>query len=381
MRWSGEIDMIRHIPSMPRFTASMLCGRCQPDSPVHLLPAGRAWLTHRGRTAVRRAAELAGLAGGGEVLAPSYHCGSEIDALLSAGSDVRFYRIDEAGQLDLSDLASRITPATRAIYLTHLFGFTPPVEAVRMLARQHQLTLIEDRALSSLSDMPAASADGTGDLAIYSFTKNLPLPDGGALVVRSDSLSPVEWNLKPLSWRRQSRLAWLMTRKAMISRVRKALHRPLRTTCSHPPPEQMPAAYRFRAEYGERAMSSITLRMLHRISARTVRLRRRSNFEYLAGLLRPLMSDPSRLTHLSPGVSPLMYPVLVARRADVLARLHAQGVGACAFWSGYHPSFPLHDYPGARRLKDHLVGLPVHQDLDHEDMEYVARVFRAAMRC
>ena len=372
--------MIRYIPSLPRCTAAMLAGRPRDDSPIDVLPLSTIWLTHRARTAVRRAAELAGLSGGGQVLAPSYHRGSELDSLLSAGAEVQLYRIDEAAQLDLIDLAARITPDTKAIYLTHMFGFPPPVDAVRQLCRRHHLVLIQDRALASFHDAAAGAPHETGDLLVFSFTKALPVPDGGALVVRGAGETGLSWPRHPSPRRTRMRRTVNLVKQSGLNRARRMLHRPVKARYSASGLGRMPDAYHFQSDMADAAISPLSIHMIRRLSASAIAARRRENFLALAARLRSQVPNPWRLTDLAAGISPLLYPVLVDNRADVLARLHHRGVGAIPFWSGYHPAFPLHEFPDTRRLKDHLVGLPVHQDLTVEDMNYVAGELLAAMR-
>jgi perosamine synthetase len=98
----------------------------------------------------------------------------------------------------------------------------------------------------------------------------------------------------------------------------------------------------------------------------------RRNFAFLHESLRPVLKRPRRLSALAPGACPLMYPLLVENRPALLAHLHERGIEALPFWAGYHPACDLREFPDARRLKDGLAGLPVHQDLDERDMRYVA---------
>src|SRR5260370_2956431 len=70
------------------------------------------------RNAIWQAVKLLGLEGY-EVLAPAYHHGVEIEALLAAGATVRFYPIGPRWDVDLDDLPSKIRDRTPALYLTH----------------------------------------------------------------------------------------------------------------------------------------------------------------------------------------------------------------------------------------------------------------------
>jgi hypothetical protein len=118
----------------------------------------------------------------GEVLVPSYHHGVEIEALIDAGAQVKFYRIGEKLDVDLRDVERKISAKTTALYLTHFAGFPGPVREMKRLAEKYALPLIEDCALSLFSmdgDLPLGV---TGDVAIFCLYKLLPGPNGGALV-------------------------------------------------------------------------------------------------------------------------------------------------------------------------------------------------------
>lgn len=52
--------------------------------------------------------------------------------------------------------------------------------------------------------------------------------------------------------------------------------------------------------------------------------------------------------------------------------LHDRGVMAIAWWQGYHRSFDWDKFPEACHLKDHLLTLPIHQDLGTKHMKAIA---------
>lgn len=79
--------------------------------------------TYLGRVAVMRMCRELGLGKGDEILAPSYNCGSEIDPLIVSGATVTLYRVDREAQIDVQDIMARATTRTRAVYVTHYFGW------------------------------------------------------------------------------------------------------------------------------------------------------------------------------------------------------------------------------------------------------------------
>ena len=104
------------------------------------------YYVHTARTAIHRACELLNVKSDDEVLAPSYNCGTEIDALLQSGALVKMYDIDRSGSINFDDLYSRVSPNTRIIYVTHYFGFGQPLDELRNFCDKKSIYLFEDCA-------------------------------------------------------------------------------------------------------------------------------------------------------------------------------------------------------------------------------------------
>src|SRR5438067_5428718 len=85
----------------------------------------RCRVFQRARHGLWYALRAAGVAPGDEALAPAYHHGSEIEALLRAGLVCRFYDATETLAPDESELEALLTPRTRALHLIHYIGFLP----------------------------------------------------------------------------------------------------------------------------------------------------------------------------------------------------------------------------------------------------------------
>ncbi|MCX5704161.1 MAG: DegT/DnrJ/EryC1/StrS family aminotransferase [Candidatus Omnitrophica bacterium] len=154
-------------------------------------------LIHKARTGIRHACRLLGLGSGTEVLAPAYNCGSEIDALLDSGASVVLYRIDRCCKIDIEDLRSRITSKTKAIYVTHYFGFPQGMGEIRELCSIYKIYLIEDCALSLFSSDGLKKLGDCGEIAVFSLPKTLPVPDGGVLVINNPDIMQGPWHLTP----------------------------------------------------------------------------------------------------------------------------------------------------------------------------------------
>ncbi len=70
-------------------------------------------------------------------------------------------------------------------------------------------------------------------------------------------------------------------------------------------------------------------------------------------------------------VCPLYLPVLVEDREAVSIRLNEMGIMAVQWWAGFHREFDWAEFPEAKYLKDHLLAVPVHQQLTQQNIDYI----------
>jgi dTDP-4-amino-4,6-dideoxygalactose transaminase len=129
--------------------------------------------------------EALGIGRGDEVVCPAFTFFATAEAIARVGATPVFADIDPVTlDLDPEDVATRITPATKAIVPVHLFGRPAPLAELAAL----ELPLVEDAA-------QAFGAEGvatTGVCSTFSFfpTKNLfALGDGGLVASLDDEVA------------------------------------------------------------------------------------------------------------------------------------------------------------------------------------------------
>lgn len=137
--------------------------------------------------------------------------------------------------------------------------------------------------------------------------------------------------------------------------------------------------------YDERAMNGLamstrTVKMLGAYQPDEVRAARRKNYALLREMLPASALCIILFSDLADGVCPLNLPILVGKRDRMQVEMYKRGVDAGAFWKGYHAAFPLHDFPEAKYLKDHVVALPIHQDLDSRQIRYIADTLKHVLK-
>lgn len=94
--------------------------------------------------------------------------------------------------MDPGKLAGSITPNTRAICVTHLFGKSCRMDAICAFAKEHGLKIVEDCAQSHGAKLAGQMTGTFGDAGCFSFypTKNLgAIGDAGAIVTNDDALA------------------------------------------------------------------------------------------------------------------------------------------------------------------------------------------------
>ncbi len=371
------------VPSLPTLWPHMLVSKPRPGSlPPFSSPNVRYF--YFARNAVWLTVKMLGL-DNGEVLMPSYHHGVEVEALVDAGATPRFYRVGSRWDVDLEDVARRITPKTKALYLTHYAGFPGPAAEMRKLADRHGLVLIEDCALSLLSSDGAVPLGTTGDVGIFCLYKTLPVPNGGALVVngpRSYSLPepPAPPSASTFSHTVSALLQNLELRGGAVGRGLRGLVRTVgHGTVKAASIERVATGTQhFDRKHVDLGMSPLTRRIALAQDLESIVEKRRRNYFYLLGRLRDV-STPL-FNQLPAGTCPLFYPMVVQEKAEVLARLRAKGIDAIDFWKRFHPACDAGAFPEVAQLRRSIVEIPCHQDLSPEVMADVASVVRDAVR-
>ncbi|MFZ5469186.1 MAG: DegT/DnrJ/EryC1/StrS family aminotransferase [Myxococcota bacterium] len=375
---SGSRDFI---PALPTLWPHMLW---QQGAPPGLLPfcAPGARFVYFARNAVWLSVKLFGLEGG-EVLVPAYHHGVEIEALADAGAVPVFYRVGSRWDVDVEDVERRIGPRTRALYLIHYAGFPGPAEAMRSLADRHRLPLIEDCALSLLSSDGERPLGSTGDMAVFCLYKTLPVPHGGALVTNRRGFGlPVlprpPWT-STASHLASSLLQNLELRAgAWGQKVRAAVRLLGRRVVGASGVERVATGTQhFDRAHVDLGISPLTMRIAHAQNLAGIIETRRRNYFFLMGRLREVA--PALFHELPAGVCPLFFPLRVRDKAEVMARLRAQGIESVDFWRHFHPACDASRFPEAAALRREVLEIPCHQDLSPEAMDKVASAVKDAV--
>lgn len=134
---------------------------------------------------------------GGEVLTTPLTCTATNWPILANGLDIRWVDVESASMnMDLDDLARKITPRTRAIMVMHWGGYPVDLDRLRTiqdLAERlygQRPVVIEDCAHAWGATYQQRPVGTHGNIAVFSFQaiKHLTCGDGGAMVLPDDQL-------------------------------------------------------------------------------------------------------------------------------------------------------------------------------------------------
>ncbi|QIX62516.1 DegT/DnrJ/EryC1/StrS family aminotransferase [Hymenobacter sp. BT18] len=128
----------------------------------------------------------------GEVLTTPFSYVATTSSIVWEGSEPVFVDIHpETLCLDPAKIEAAITPRTRAIMATHVYGNPCDVEAIEAIAQRHQLKVIYDAAHAFGTLYKGTSVLNYGDVSTLSFhaTKLFHTGEGGAIVTNDDDIA------------------------------------------------------------------------------------------------------------------------------------------------------------------------------------------------
>src|SRR5688572_2482133 len=274
------------------------------------------------------------------VLAPDYNSGNEILAMRAAGASIRYCPVRGDMTLDPDDVERYCQIHNPdLLYVIHYAGWPQPMPALVDLCRRRGMLLVEDCALSLLSEMDGRPLGSFGDWSVFCLYKTLPLPNGALLVQNGPRLESLE--RLPL---RQAGPASVLGRTAelLVQRIRGRANRigAALQVVKRGMGRAAGALEVRRANVGDigfnldevdLAMSGVSARLLDRFDFEDIRRRRVENYRLLDSQL------DSRIVRVFPelpdGVCPLFFPIVVPDKPAAARALQQRGVDALEFWN------------------------------------------------
>jgi len=327
--------------------------------------------TMNGRNAIYHALKALGVQKGTTVLLPAFHCTALVDPVIAYGCSVKFYTVHRDLSLDMDEIAALAHSGASALLFVHFFGYPAPVHELAEIARSFSMKLVEDcthTLTGTIDDQPVGTF---GDAAIFSLRKILPVPDGGILLLNKSKKylpvlkSPLTYHLRMAKWAFETNVEMstkhdaapqqaLHTEKVEISASSR------KGPASHEDPE-------FYAMWRNWSISKISKMILQRTDLEDVRQKRIDNFNrILTGFLDH--EEVKLFSKDSMQLCPLGFPFTSDSPDRIDYQLRRLGIPAFSFGEDLHPRLDLRKFPDAKYLSEHLVLLPVHQNLSEANI-------------
>jgi dTDP-4-amino-4,6-dideoxygalactose transaminase len=316
------------------------------------------------------ALRIAGIGAGHEVITTPLSWVATSNVILSVGARPVFVDIDPVTRnIDLDRIERAISPATRAILPVDLAGL--PVDRDRLygIALRHGLRVVEDAAQSFGSNWRGQRIGSFGDLVSFSFhpNKNITTIEGGALVLHDE---------------REAKLAEQYRLQGVVRTGFDGMEVEivggkfnLTDVAARVGLGQLPRLDEFNAKRRELARVYFELLDTPAMQALGVQLPP-ADFMQTNWHMFQIVLPGERLT---------------IRRADVMAKLHAAGIGTGVHYPAIH-LFAVYrrlglkdgDFPVAERVGRNILTLPLFPGMTSADVarvvENLAAILQAHLR-
>jgi dTDP-4-amino-4,6-dideoxygalactose transaminase len=335
---------------------------------AHYVGTPHAATVSSGTAALHLACLAAGLGPGDEVIVPAFTFVASASAPRYVGAEPVLcdVRSPHDFNLDVEDVARRITPRTRAVIAVHFCGYPADILALRELCDEHGLILIEDcaQAIGARVDDGERQVGTVGELGCFSFfsKKQLCVGEGGMVTTADDALD--------------ARVR-LFRSHAMTSSTWDR-HR------GHDPAyDVVDIGFNFRLDEPRAALGLSRLQRLDEdISARraTVQIYRERLAEMPGVELAFDEQAVQRASHFA-------FPILLADRGTrdrFRAELKAGGIQTTWYpalhtLTEYQRFAPAGELPAATEVADRHCALPLSSTMDETDVDIVVDAVRSAL--
>ncbi|HXV41568.1 MAG TPA: DegT/DnrJ/EryC1/StrS family aminotransferase [Anaerolineae bacterium] len=140
-----------------------------------------------------------GLEPGDEVILPTFTMIATINAVTYTGATpVLIDSEPDTWNMDVEQLAAKITPKTKAVIPVHTYGHPVDMDPLMELAERHGLFVIEDAAEAHGAEYKGRRAGGLGHAAGFSFYANkiITTGEGGMITTNNSKFASLTQNLR-----------------------------------------------------------------------------------------------------------------------------------------------------------------------------------------
>jgi perosamine synthetase len=161
-----------------------------------------------GTAALEAAVAALELQPGDEIIMPAFTIISCAAAIIRGGGVPVLVDCDPVTwNMDVGQVAAKVTPRTKAIMAVHIYGLPVDMAPLEELARRHGLKIIEDAAQMHGQSYAGKPCGSFGDLSTFSFypNKHITTGEGGMIFTDSDHLAQRCRSLRNLCFQPEQR--------------------------------------------------------------------------------------------------------------------------------------------------------------------------------
>ncbi len=152
-----------------------------------------------GTVAMHLALATLGLEPGDEVIIPTFTMIATANTVTYTGAKPVLVDMEpDYWQMDIDQVAAKITSRTKAIVPVHIYGHPTDMDSLLELAQKHGLIVVEDSAEAHGAEYKGRRCGGLGDAAGFSFYGNkiITTGEGGMVTTNNRDMARLAWNLR-----------------------------------------------------------------------------------------------------------------------------------------------------------------------------------------
>jgi dTDP-4-amino-4,6-dideoxygalactose transaminase len=257
----------------------------------------------------------------------NYEGSGVFDVVTISRIPYKFYELNTTFSPDLNSL--EIEPEKKyCLLLIHYFGFAPDNFAyIDSVCKDKGILLIEDCAHTLTGTFKGQKLGSYGQFAFHSIHKILPTDDGGILVdntgINNFNFSPDDEGIKM-----ETIAFYALAKHEEISQRRIENY-------------------------------NLYLKLLEKAE--------------IIELLHPVLEE---------GIVPLNFPILIknGQREKLYFELEKAGIVTCALYYQLIPQLSKSEFPISFTLSESILNLPVHQDTEDTDIEYICKTINSLVK-
>jgi CDP-6-deoxy-D-xylo-4-hexulose-3-dehydrase len=374
---AAVVEVLRGGPTALRIGRNV---RAFEEHVAALFGKRRGIMCNSGSSALYLAVELLGLAPGDEVITSSVTFSTDVAPLVRAGLVPVFVDVEpDTYNLDVAGIEAMIGARTKAILAPNLIGNAPDWDAVRAIADEHHLLVVEDSCDALGSTLRSTPTGTRSDMSVTSFALSHIITaagTGGMVCLDDDELADRCLLLR--RWGRRSEVQLFGSKrgeKRFFSQLDDGLEYDNLFIFDE-------VGWNFEPSELSAAFGLVQLRKLPDNLAR-----RKRNFTRLYDHFAR-RSDVFVLPRTLDGLDTAwhMFPVVLrpesgVRRAHLQRHMEGHGVDTRMVWTGNvvrQPAFkgvahrvPAGGLPNADRVMEQGLILPSNHSLDDDDIDYI----------